>query len=215
MTKGLLITCPTYDEATAYLTYFSTTIVKKAEEKSFKVKKVADKELNLKSFSKILNKIDYKLVVLNGHGSSESIFGFKDNMIIRAGVNHELLKERIVYARSCNAGLVLGAKCMDKTKNGSFIGYNLPFIFYMDTRWTAKPHNDKVAGWFLEPSNLVPISLIKGHTSLEAHNIAKNQMLRNISRLLKNEQLETPFYVEALWNNFAGQIIFGNTTAEI
>lgn len=211
MKQGLLITCPEYDDATAYLTYFSKTILEAAANKSLKTKKIKDKELNMKSFSQIIKRLDYRLTVLNGHGSPDSIFGYKKNLIVKLGKNDKLLKERIVYARSCNAGLILGSKCMDRTKKGCFIGYNLPFIFYMDQKWTTKPHNDKVAELFLDPSNLVPISIIKGHTTLEAHNNAKKGMLKTMKRLLKGQQEEeTPFYLEALWNNYSGQVISGN-----
>lgn len=216
MQKGLLITCPEHDDATAYLTYFSKIIIKEAEDKTLKIKKIGDKNLNMKEFSAILKKLDYTLIVLNGHGSPDFIYGYKQNIIIKVGENDKLLKEKIVYARSCNAGMILGPVCMKGTNNGSFIGYNLPFIFYMDPRWTTNPHNDKVAGLFLEPSNLVPISIIKGHTASEAHNNAKKQILRNMNKLLKDKfEQETPFYLEALWNNYSGQVIFGNTEAKL
>ena len=137
-------------------------------------------------------------------------------LIIKFGKNDKLLKERIVYARSCDAGMILGSGCMDGTKNGCFIGYNLPFIFYMDRKWTTKPHNDKVAGLFLDPSNIVPISIIKGHTALEAHNNAKKGMLKTMKKLLKGQQEEeTPFYLEALWNNYYGQVISGNSEVKL
>lgn len=216
MQKGLLITCPEHDEATTYLTYFSKMIIEEAINKTLKIKKIEDKNLNIKDFSAILEKLDYVLIVLNGHGSPNSIYGYKQNVIIKIGVNDKLLKERIVYARSCNAGMILGPECMKETNNGSFIGYNLPYIFYMDPRWTTNPHNDKVAGLFLEPSNLVPISIIKGHTTSEAHNNAKRQMLKNMNKLFKDEsEQETPFYLEALWNNYIGQVIFGNTESKL
>lgn len=175
-----------------------------------------DKNLNMKDFSKIMDKLDYKLVVLNGHGSPDSIYGYKQNIIIKLGKNDKQLNERIVYARSCNAGMLLGPKCMKKTKGGCFIGYNLPFVFFMDEKWTTNPNNDKVAGLFLEPSNFVPLSIIKGHTSLEAHNNGKRQMLRTMEKLLKNnKEEETSFYLDALWNNYNGQVIFGNNEAKL
>jgi hypothetical protein len=66
------------------------------------------------------------------------------------------------------------------------------------------------------PSNLIPISVIKGNTSLEAHHNAKRQMLKNMNRLLREEyKEETPFYLEALWNNYEGQVIFGNTNTKL
>ena len=214
MQKGLLITCPEYDDGTAYLTYFSRLIIEEALNKSIKTKKIKDENLNAKDFSEIMEKLDYRLVVFNGHGLPDSIYGYKGNIIVKLGQNDNSLKERIIYARACNAGLLLGPECMKKTENGSFIGYNLPFVFFMDEKWTAKPHNDKIAGLFLEPSNLVPISIIKGYTSLEAHKNAKRQMLKNMESLLKNKQeQETPFYLEALWNNYNGQVIFGDNSA--
>ena len=216
MQKGLLITCPEHDDATAYLTYFSKEIVDEAIKKSLKNKKVGDKNLNIDDFSEILNKLNYRLIVLNGHGSPNSIFSYKQNIIIQLGKNDYLLKERLIYARSCNAGAKLGPECMKNTKEGCFIGYNLPFIFYMDSKWTTKPCNDKVARIFLEPSNIVSISIIKGHSAIEAYNNAKKQMIKTINKLMESQQeRETPFYLEALWNNYIGQVICGNTEAEL
>ena len=83
MKQGLLITCPEHDDATAYLTYFSKSIFEIAINKSLKIKKVKSKYLNLKDFSQIIKKLDYKLIVLNGHGSPDSIYGYKKNLIIK------------------------------------------------------------------------------------------------------------------------------------
>lgn len=217
MQDGLLITCPEHDDATAYLTYFSKEIINEATKKSIKTKKIGDKNLNIKDFSSLLNELGYRLVVLNGHGSSDCIFGYKQNIIIQLGKNDHLLKEKLVYARSCNAGEELGQECMKNTKEGCFIGYTLPFIFYMDSRWTTKPSNDWVARLFLVPSNSVPISIIKGHPAIEAHNKAKQEMLKTMNKLMedKGQEEETLLYLEALWNNYAGQVIFGNMGAKL
>jgi len=216
MQNGLIITCPEHDDATAYLTFFSKEITDGAEKRSLKIKKVTKKELNICSFSKILTKLGYRLVVLNGHGSHDSVFGYKNNLIVKLGKNDRLLKERLVYARSCNAGTELGPNCMEGSKDGCFIGYDVPFIFYMDSEWTTKPHNDKVAKLFLEPSNLIPVSIIKGNSAIESHNNAKDQMLKMMNNLIKGEQKqETPFYLEALWNNYQGQVIYGNAESKL
>ncbi|MBR9683188.1 hypothetical protein GOV03_01490 [Candidatus Woesearchaeota archaeon] len=216
MQKGLLITCPKHDDATAYLTHFSKEIIDEATKKSLKNKQVGDDELNEMAFSEILKKLQYRLVVLNGHGSPNVIFGHKNNPLIRKGKNDYLLKERIVYARSCDAGLNLGPTCMKNTKNGCFIGYALPFMFYISAEWTTNPYKDKVAKLFLSPSNMVPISIIKGHSTSKAHHSSKKQMLRIMSKLMKGERLqETPLYLEALWNNYQGQVIHGNENTRL
>ena len=216
MQKSLLITCPEHDDATAYLTYFSKKIIDEAIIKSLKFTEVKDDNLNEKDFTSILKKLDPRLIVLNGHGTYNAIFGHKDNVIIKLNQNDHLLKEKIVYARSCNAGALLGQECVKDTKDGCFIGYNLPFIFYMDAKWTTKPHNDKIARLFIEPSNLIPISIIKGHSTLEAHNNCKKKILRTLNKLVKDKQEpETPLYLEALWNNYIGQVIHGNKKAKL
>lgn len=216
MQKGLIITCPKHDDTTEYLTYYSKEIIEEAENRGLKVKEVEDKNLNIQDFSKILKNIDYKLVTLNGHGSPNSIFGYKNSVIIQMGENESLLKERMVYARSCNAGSFLGIECMKNSKEGCFIGYQLPFVFFIDSKWSAKPHNDNVSKLFLEPSNIVPISLIKGHSAVEAHDHSKKQMLKVINKLLTSKQeQETPFFIEALWNNYLGQVVHGNKEARL
>ena len=216
MQKGLIITCPEHDDATSYLTYFSKNIISQAVLNRLKNKQISDQNLNFNDFSQIIEKLDYKFLVLNAHGSSEAIFGYKDNIIIQLGKNEALLKDRIIYARSCNAGGKLGSECMKNTRKGCFIGYQLPFIFYMDTKWTAKPSNDNAAKLFLEPSNLIPISIIKGHSGIEAHDHAKRQILKTMNKLMAGKQeQETPFYLEALWNNYIGQVIHGDETARL
>src|SRR3989344_3060569 len=217
MEDGLLITCPEHDLTTAYLVYFSKEVIEMAEKKPLKCKKVMDKDLHLKGFSEILQNLNFKFIVLNGHGSPHTIYGYKENPIIEMGENDHLLKERLVYARSCDAGQELGKECMKNTKEGCFIGYCLPFVFYMDSKWTAKPGNDNVAKLFLEPSNTIPISIIKGNTTGKAHENAKKQTVKIIEKLMESQlkEQETPFYIEALWNNYLGQVIHGNSEAKL
>ncbi len=216
MQKGLLITCPEHDAATAYLSFYSKFIIEEASKKSLKIKVVKSESLNMKDFSKIMKKVDYKLVVINGHGSPASILGHKKNIIINSGENSDLLNDRITYARSCDAGSILGPECMENSKSGSFIGYDVSFIFFVDQKWSVKPSNDHVARLFLEPSNVVPISLIKGNTAMESHDNAKKHILKTMNKLIKEgKERETPFYLAALWNNYCGQVIFGNTEAKL
>jgi hypothetical protein len=216
MERGMLITCPAYDDATAYLKHYSKAVIIEAENKSLKIKSIEDKELNLETFSEILKKIAYRLVVINGHGSNDTIFGYKNQIMISQGKNDYLLKERIVYARSCDAGQTLGPESMQGTKEGCFIGYRLPFIFYMDAQWTTKPNNDQIAKMFLEPSNLVPIYLIKGHQAIDAHERSKEQILRNMKKILAApKDDESSLYIEALWNNYSGQVIYGKKEAKL
>ena len=209
MQKGLIITLPRYDDTTEYLTFYSRAIIQKAENRELKIKKVENGSLNIKEFSNILKKMDYKLVVLNGHGTEDSVFGYKNNEIIKVGKNEKLLNSRIVYSRSCNSAVILGKKIVEEG-DGCFIGYILPFVFYIDERWSTKPAHDKIAKLFLEPSNQIPLSIIKGHSGEEADTNSRKHILKTINKLLASKEKETALFLEALWNNYTGQVLLGN-----
>ena len=129
MNKGLIITLPQWDNVTEYLSQFSNLIIKEAEDKGIKTKTLNGKSVNKPNFEKVIKNLNYNFVVFNGHGSPSCIKGHKDEIIIEAGDNEDLLKGRIVYARACEAGAMLGKLCVKDDDNGCFIGYNLPFVF--------------------------------------------------------------------------------------
>ncbi len=215
MNKGILITLPRHDDVTEYLSAFSKEIEQEAFEKDIKLKKLKDEEAVKNIFEKSLEKLNYSMIIFNGHGTENSIKGYKDEIIVATELNENLLKERIVYARSCHAASILGKSVTIETTNGCFIGYIVPFKFWADTLYAYNPLNDNLARMFLEPSNLVPISLIKGHNTKEASQNSKRQIIKNIKKILRTKTNESAFIVEDLWNNYEGQVLLGNPSATL
>lgn len=211
----MIITLPRCDDATEYLAFYSQEIIKKADSRNLKTKDLKDSKVNFSNFNKILEKLNYNLIVINGHGSVDCIYGHKHEILVKVGENEEILKDRIVYARSCEAASQLGVECV-KSSQGCFIGYNIPFVFFMNPKWSANPHNDNVAKLFLSPSNLVPISLIKGNSAEESDENSKKQMLKNMKSIIKNKsEPGANLILEGLWNNFKGQVVLGNKEIKI
>lgn len=208
------MTSPRYDIVTEYLSAFSHEIELQAKQKGIFLKPLKDRDVHKEMFEKIMNKLDCKMIVFNGHGSEDSIKGHKDEILVKAGENEDILKNRIVYARSCEAAATLGATCAKNTE-GCFIGYTLPFEFYFNAEWMGNPIKDNVAKLFLESSNLVPLSIIKGNNSGVSHERAKNQMLKNIKNILKSNTKESFSIAESLWNNYLGQVLIGNQDAKL
>ena len=214
MKKGLIITLPRHDVVTEYLTQFSKQIIDEAGNNNIPCKQLRDKEVKKDNFEKIVKSIEYKLFVLNGHGTKQAIYGNDGvNPIIEEGVNEEILKERITYARACDAAISLGKKAMENNNEGCFIGYELPFQFYSDITWEGNPGKDKIAPIFLEPSNTVPIAIIKGKTTEEAHLASKRAILKNINKVLRKTDSDSLAIATALWNNYEGQVLLGNQSA--
>ncbi len=188
-------------------------MIKEADIKGIKYKKLDGKAATKSNFEKVINNLDYNFVMFNGHGSPTSIKGHKNDIIIELGVNESLLKDRIVYARACEAGATLGESCSEG--KGCFIGYNFPFVFWADKTWDSVPQKDEIAKLFLEPSNMAPISLIKGHTAEDAHKNSQLHILKNIKREIKNNTKDSPLIIEGLLNNYYGQVLLGNVNASL
>jgi hypothetical protein len=211
--KQILITRPSYDDATTYLFYYAGLIIKDAEEKMFSVLDLKRPRLTKDNFTKIIEKNSPSIIFFNAHGSENTIYGDKigdeEEILIEEDINHEILNSRLVYARSCWTAASLGNKaCLN---GGCFIGYNIPFSFWCDERWSAKPLNDNLARLFLEPSNLIISSLLKGNTVEEAVIKSNDLSKKNILKLLRDkEEPGAIASIKLLWSNMQGLQVLGN-----
>ncbi|GAG69335.1 unnamed protein product, partial [marine sediment metagenome] len=120
MEKGILMTLPASDDITEYLSAFSKEIISESQEKNIPIKRLEKGGVKKSNFESMLKKLDYKMVIFNGHGSQKSIFGHKNEELVCVGKNESLLRNRITYARTCWAVAELGKKCMEKSMLGAF-----------------------------------------------------------------------------------------------
>jgi hypothetical protein len=215
MKKGLIITMPQYDVVTEYFSQFSKEILKEAKGEDLPIKSLVGKEVVKSFFESVAEDFPYNILVLNGHGTAEEIFGQDKKPLIAEGVNERLLAGRITYARACEAGASLGKSVALLNKDGCFIGYKLPFQFYGDITWETNPIKDNTARIFLGPSNAIPIALIHGKTASEAHENAKRMTLKNLNKVLRNIDKDSLAIAEALWNNYDGQVLLGKGDASL
>lgn len=215
MKNGIIITMPRYDDVTEYFSQFSKEILKKAKDGGLPVKELVDKEAIRSSFEAVAKSFPYNLAVLNGHGNAKEIFGQDKSPLIAEGVNEQILAGKITYARACEAGLSLGKSIISLSEEGCFIGYELPFQFYADITWATNPLKDNTARIFLNPSNAIPLALISGKTTIEAHENAKRMTLKSINKVLRNADEKSLAFAEALWNNYEGQVLLGDGKASL
>lgn len=205
------MTLPTSDDVTEYLSIFSKQIVLECAKSNIEIKTIIKEKVTRKNVEKAIKKLDYKMLIFNGHGSLRTIQGHKNEDLIIVDENNDLLKNRITYARTCWAVMVLGEKSMKQSKEGCFIGYKIPFMFIIDKTWAGNPIKDKRAKIFFETSNLVPIGIIKGNTAKEANENSKKSMLKAINKLLMKRDRDSDVIAQTLWNNYVGQEIVGNS----
>lgn len=209
--KTLLITRPDYDDATSYSFYYAGLIIKEAEERGISYIDLRRPRLTHKNFIEIVENKNPSFIFFNAHGDEKTIYGDKINgeeeVLVEENKNHNLLNSKIIYARACWAAASLGHSC----KGGCFIGYIIPFSFWINEKWSAKPSNDKTAKIFFEPSNLIVGSLLKGNTAKDAVDKAANLAKKSILKLLKDkDEPGASASAMLLWNNMLGTAILGD-----
>ncbi len=208
-----IITMPNYDDATAYLYYYSEELVKFAEENRISIIQLKRPRLRRANLQTSILKQKPQLLLFNAHGDEMTIYGDKlgnkTEYLIRKGENHHLLEEKLTYARACSAAASLGRACTQKS--GCFIGYNQPFSFWTDTSRTTTPLKDKVAQLFLQPSNELAMALLRGKSAREAADIFITLSKKNLLHILsKKEEPGAMISAMILWNNMTAQEVLGN-----
>lgn len=193
----LLITRPYYDRATHYLFYWSEEIIKKAERVRLAVFDLQKKRAVRKTIESFLKKQNPRVVIFNGHGSDEAMTGQDDEVVISFN-NAEILANKNIYMRACNAGKSLGPVIMKKGAKG-FIGYREPFIFPYDIDKVRRPLEDELARPCLECSNQVAFALVSDASVEEAHNLSLDRYREKINELAVSNK--PPYLIGPLvWN---------------
>lgn len=177
--KSVLVTRPNFDQATAYLDAWAELIVEEAKDKNLKVAYLQGREASRKFFEKRVENNDPALIAFNGHGDADRIMGDRDEVLVKAGENEEILKSRIVNSISCNSAKELGPKSIEAGAK-AFVGFCENFIFLQEDNHSATPRKDKTAEHFLSAANAVPISLIKGNSIREAYEKSQAAFGRSI-----------------------------------
>ncbi|MEK7501805.1 MAG: hypothetical protein AAB629_02685 [Patescibacteria group bacterium] len=197
---SILITRPRYEPATHYLYHWSALIVEAADNGENKVFDLEKEKANRKNVESYLVKRTPEIVIFNGHGNQYSMAGQDGEDLIVAGQNADLLKGCVVYMRACSAGKILGIEIM-KLGAKSFIGYREPFHFYKTEKmYFHRPLEDDYAYPFLETSNQVGLSLVKGKTAKDADEDSRKVCRNIISRLLTSNASNSFVIPALLWN---------------
>jgi len=201
MNKSLLVTRPNHDRTTDYLFFWSQLVINEAKKRNFQVLDLKSKKANKKDFESYLKKNKPSMVFFNGHGSEGSIMGHDNQPLIVSGKDFKLLSGTIIYCRSCKTGKKLGRECV-AGGTLAFIGYKRNFGFYRLEGVRGGPIRDKLAKFFLEPSNSIVVSLIKGNTVEESFRKSQKMMTRNLKDIVSTEAShEEKRLAFLLWSN--------------
>jgi len=210
----VLFSRPNHDTQMSYLHYYSKELLELSKLKGYKTINKEEKNAKRSVIISIIKKQKPKFIFFNGHGSPNLICG-QNNEIIISSKNPEILSESITYSLSCSSALNLGRMAVERGAI-SFIGYKFDFALGKDPEREAVPSKDKIARLFLEPSNLLVSSMLKGNSTLEALNKSKKMMKDNVLYLSTTDDFQDArYYAPYLYGNYLGLTLHGDKKALI
>lgn len=211
----ILITRPRFDPGTNYLYYWSEPVINLARKKNIKIIDIKNQKAKGKIIFNYLKKIKPSLLFLNGHGSESTITGQDLDILISTSDDLTIFQGCIFYCRSCNCATTLGPSLIGAGTKG-LIGYKRKFCFASLPENTTHPLKDILAQNFLDPSNLVPSSLLKGHSLGIAYKKSQSAMKANLRKMLSSTAMyEEKYYSQYLWSNIKSQTVLGNLDSKL
>lgn len=211
----LIVTRPQHDVTTKYLSSWAGEIIDFARKKGIEVCDLAREKANRAEFEGRVKKIKPEAVFLNGHGNDDCVTGHDNNPIVSIKENHNILNGKISYALSCNSGKKLGPKVVESGAT-AYIGYSDEFVFMGDSNYVHRPIDDPKAKPFMEASNQVMISLLKGNSAKDASERSKRKFKDNYTRFSSsNADPDSLQSAQYLWWNMRNQVCLGDTDAKL
>ena len=194
---------------------WSKHILKFAKESNIRIIDISGNKVTKKALESYIRKIKPTFIMINGHGNNDYVCGHKDEKLVRKGVNESVFKNSVVFARSCSSALGLGRACSTNV-NTTYIGYTADYWFMFEVDKLFHPLEDQTAKKFLEPSNYVAISLLKGYSAQKANErskgIMKQQILKMMASTVTNDdQSMLPLMI---WN-YNHQVCLGDGNVTI
>ncbi len=167
MKKIILITRPNHDIPTSYLHSLSGELKENIDKVGeFTVIELEGPKALRNIFEKTVEKSNPRLIIFNGHGSYNSIWGQKE--VILDNKNIKKLTSRIIYAVVCDSSLELGELAVNEGKAEAYIGYESNFMIIIEPDRSTIPLKDKNFKPFIEVYIMFVFSLISGFTVIES-----------------------------------------------
>ena len=177
-----LVTRPEHDVTTKYLSHWASVVIDIAQKKGFEVIDLYRQKAKRTELEGRIMKVSPVFIFLNGHGNDNCVTGHNNEELVITDDNHTILNGTITYALSCNSSKGLGKRVAEDS-TATYIGYDDEFIFLIGKDFISKPIEDPQARPFMESSNQLVVSLLKGHSTSDARQRAKDKYIENYHRL--------------------------------
>lgn len=214
MARVVVVTNPSHDIATEYLDAWLGLVHDENGKNGLEVHELKKENVTKEEFEKLVLDKKPHLILFNGHGSHDSIYGFNTNVLIQCGENVKLLENRIVHSLACESGKTLGPESV-KIGSLAFIGFKDEFKFvHLNKSDNAGRLADDVAGFFFKPVYEAIITLIKGGTAEDSF-VRSQSMHMDMLRSLLTSGVPTfnTMIASRVYHNLINQVQLGDKKA--
>ena len=105
---------------------------------------------------------------------------------------------------------------VSENNEATYIGYSEEFVFVLDRNYLKRPLDDPMAKPFMNSSNQVMVSILKGHSAQEASDRSKKLFRNYFSELASSKASKDSLQsAQFLWWNMRNQVCLGNGQAKL
>jgi len=216
--KMILVTRPSHDYATSILFYLSGKLFSKIEKvDEYGIINLTENKVIRSNFEKAL-KTNPRLVILNGHGSQNQVYGHGFEEVILDEHNMHLLDSKIIYAVACDSAQQLGELSVEVGKAEAYIGYELQFMISSDPSKSTTPSKDENIVPFERIYCSMILGLIAGLSVNDSIKKTQEMIIQLIRQYgvsaIKDKYGDAPLIRFALYWDFVSLKYFGSGDAK-
>jgi len=216
--KVIVVTAPDHDIVTETFAKHIKTIVSSADA-TFDVTVISSHDVSMANLIHEIDSKDPHLVLLNGHGSPEALYGQNNEVLISTShTGLDRYKDRIVHALACEAALSLGPKLITLGTK-TFIGYVEPFGFCISKDVQGNYIDNGLPSLFIDPANKVVTSLMEGKTARESFNESQSLYVQSMKDVYSSTDpvisQDRSLILAFLLQDYRSQKVLGDETAKL
>ena len=171
---NVLLVRSDWDLATRYQSTYLKFLVDYAIERTHQVKDlyndVPNSAARLLDFENTLETFQPNIVIMGGHGNKTTITGQDLEILLKTGVNDDLMSGKITALLTCSAGIELGPSMISKTAQ-QFYGYLADFTFVYNPNFETRPLDDPWAKAFFDCMLATGYAILLGKTPKEVYDL--------------------------------------------
>jgi len=196
------------DKPTRYAKYWLYLIATKARDRLIITNQKTEKDM----YELIILSTRPLVVISTGHGLPDSLLDYKSKPALKAGMNEDIMDDKIVFIVSCFNGQILAPALVSK-------GARAVIAFADRLQWVIKPPYNPAIDNFARPigDSIVALgrSLVSGNTVRESVDKARRVANSYLEKWEKSEEAIAPEIISTIACFNESMVVLGDSSARL